>query len=164
MPCEMCGKDVPLRRALIEGTTMSVCGSCVKFGIEQAPVGVQEVTGRSRVVESLERRDRRQKTRDIYSEMSEELVPDYADVIRDARTRRGLDLDALAAKLLEKRTVLARVEAAEMRPPDALVKKLERELEIKLMEKPDAAIQPKKAASRSLTLGDLIKEQMKKKD
>ncbi len=145
---------------------MNVCPSCVKFGVEQAQqAGVREVTGRSSMVESLERRDRRSKSRDIYSEIEEELVPDYGDVIRDGRTRKGLDLDQLAQKLLEKRTVLAHVESGDMRPPDALVKKLERELDIKLTEKPEAAYQIKKqGGEKALTLGDLLKEQMRKKD
>ena len=162
--CEMCGKEVPsLRRAIVEGTTMSVCGGCVKFGVEQA--GAQtEVTGRSRVTQSLEQRARRSRSRDIYDDMQEELVEDYGERIRAARQRTGMTVEQLGERLREKAATLAKVEAGSFHPPDALVKKLERELGIKLKEKPEkpAGVGAPKPASGPLTLGDLIKQQMEK--
>ena len=161
--CEMCGKDFPsLRRALVEGTAMSVCGGCVKFGVEQA--GAQtEVTGRSRVAASLEKRAQRGRSRDIYDEMQEELVADYGERVKNARTRRGMTIEQLGEKLKERVPTLAKVEAGSFHQPDSLIKKLEKELGIKLTEKPEAPSsaggpQPK---SGPLTLGDLIKRQLK---
>lgn len=169
--CEMCGKELPsLRRALIEGTTMSVCPNCVKFGVEQA--GHQtEVTQRSRMTQSLERRAQRSRSRDIYSDMQEELVEDYGQRVRDARSRRGMSVEDLAAKLMEKQSIIAKVESGSYHPPDSLIRKLERELEIKLTEKPETPAgmggqsfggQPQKK-SGPLTLGDLIKQELEKK-
>jgi putative transcription factor len=161
----MCGKEVPaLRRATVEGTVMSVCGGCVKFGVEIAGAS-QEVTGRSRVVESLEKRAARARTRDIYDEMQEELVENYGEVVRQARLRKGFaTTEDLGKKLLEKKATLDKIEAGTLHPPDALVKKLERELGVKLMEKPEApaGVGGPKADNRSLTLGDLIKKAAKK--
>src|SRR5438034_514647 len=135
--CEMCGKEVPsLRRAIIEGTMMSVCGSCVKFGVEQAGAA-NEVTGRSRVTQSLDRRAVRAKPRDVYSEMQEELVEDYGDRVKRARTAKGYTLEQLGEKLKERRDTLANVESGKYHPEEALIKKLEREFGIKLKEKPE---------------------------
>ena len=161
----MCGKEFPsLRRAIVEGTAMSVCGGCVKFGVEQA--GQQtEVTGRSRVTQSLEKRAVRGRSRDIFEDMKEELVEDYGDRVRQARTRRGLTLEQLGEKLKERVSELAKVEAGTYHPTDALVLKLERELGIKLKEKPEVPAGvggPKPAKSGPITLGDLIKDELAK--
>lgn len=162
MQCEMCGKDVPnLRTATVEGTRMKVCGSCADFGVEN--VGEeQEVTGRSKVTESLEKRKRRMKSRDIYSDMQEELVPDYGDRVQAARESKGLNQEELAKDLKEKRSIIAKVEHGKHHPSDQLVKKLERTLGITLMEKPEPVSQGSSSSSSSkgMTLGDMLKKEL----
>lgn len=163
--CEMCGKELPsLRRATIEGTVMSVCGNCVKFGVEHA--GAQtEVTGRSRVTQSLERRAARSRSRDVFDEMPEELVEDYGQRVRRAREARGLTLEQLGEILKTRRDTLAKVEGGSYHPEEALIRKLEKELSIKLKEKPEAPAGvggQMKQPDKALTLGDLIKQQMDK--
>lgn len=150
-----------LRRATIEGTVMSVCGNCVKFGVEQA--GAQaEVTGRSRVTQSLERRAARGRSRDVFEQMQEELVEDYGQRVRRAREQRGLTLEQLGEKLKTRRDTLAKVESGSYHPEEALITKLEKELGIKLKEKPETPAgmggQPPPSATKALTLGDLIKQ------
>lgn len=166
--CEMCGKEFPsLRRATIEGTTMSVCGNCVKFGVEQAGAKT-EVTGRSQTTAALERRAVRAKSRDIYDQMQEELVEDYGTRIRQARERKGLTVEQLGERLKERASNLANAEKGTYHPPDTLVAKLERELGIKLKEKAETPSgiggRPVGAGSGAgFTLGDLIKQQRDKK-
>ena len=164
MPCEMCGADAPLRRATIEGTVMMVCPSCAKLGVEYVGAGA-EVTGKSRVVDSLQRRATRSRERDVYSEMQGELADDYGEGIRRARQKRGLSVEDLARKINEKSTFLSKIEAGQQRPSDELTKKLERELGVKLREAADAAgpsaTQPaKRSASGPVTLGDFIREKL----
>ena len=142
---------------------MSVCGGCVRFGVEV--VGAHnEVTGRSAAVSALDRRARRNRSKDIYDQMELELVPEYTTLIRDARVRRGLTPEQLAEKLSEKRTTIAQVERGELHPSDALVKKLEKELGLKLMEKPEftPTSTGKPAGPTAFTLGDLIRDAQKK--
>ena len=142
---------------------MSLCGGCVRFGVEVAGAKT-EVTGRSRVVESLERRATRAKPRDVFDQMEEELVPEYAKLVRDARVRKGLTPEQLDDRIKERRNTTAQLERAELHPSDTLVKKLENELGLKLMEKPDLV--PTKPASKGqggVTLGDLVKDATKKK-
>ena len=162
--CEMCGKETPApRRAIIEGTLMQVCGNCVKFGVEQA--GQHEVMGqRSRVVETMQRREVRARPKDIYDNMQEELVEDYAQVVRKARLAKGFaTTEDLGKKILEKKGTLDKVEAGAMHPDDKLVKKLEGELGIKLMEKPEmpVGVGGKKDAGKAVTLGDMLKDAMR---
>lgn len=164
--CEMCGKELPsLRRATIEGTIMSVCGDCVKFGVEHAGAAA-EVTGRSRVTQSLERRAARGRSRDVFEEMAEELVEDYGARVRRAREARGLTLEQLGEILKTRRDTLAKVESGSYHPEETLIRKLEKELGIKLKEKPEApsGVGGKPSTpDKALTLGDLIKQQLDKK-
>jgi putative transcription factor len=65
----------------------------------------------------------------------------------------------LAAKINERTSVIAKLENGTMRPTDALLKKLEHELNVKLTEKV-ALVKAEGGAShgKTLTLGDLIKK------
>ena len=163
--CEMCGKELPsLRRAIVEGTTMSLCGDCVKFGVEQAGPK-NEVTGRSRTTAGLENRAARARTRDVFSDMPEELVEDYGERVRMARQKLGLSIEDVGKQINERQSELAKLEQGTYHPPDTLVKKLERFFNIKLMEKPEApagvgAQKPTKGGP--ITLGDLIKDELAK--
>lgn len=164
----MCGKEFPtLRRALIEGTSMSVCGGCVKFGVEQAGAKT-EVTGRSQTAQAMERRAVRAKPRDIYDNMQEELVEDYGERIRRGREKKGMTVEQLGERIKERASNLANAEKGTYHPPDTLVAKLERELGIKLKEKPETPAGMggqgfTGSAAKDLTLGDLIKKQLEKK-
>lgn len=162
--CEMCGKELPsLRRAIVEGTAMNVCGNCVKFGVEQAGAHT-EVTGRSRATAGLEQRAARSRTRDVFTDMPEELVEDYGARVRDARTRMGLSIEDVGKKINERQTELAKLEQGTYHPPDTLVRKLEKFFGIKLMEKPEApaGVGGPKVKGGPLTLGDLIKSELEK--
>jgi len=165
--CEMCGRTIGApRRALIEGTVMSVCGDCVKFGVEQAGART-EVTGRSHIQQSLDRRAARGRSRDIYDQMEEDLVEDYSDRVRLARARKGWSIDDLGKQIMEKATILSKLEAGTYHPPDPLIAKLERALDIKLKEKVDATASAAAASNKPsgpVTLGDLIKRELEKGD
>lgn len=163
--CEMCGKELPsLRRAIVEGTMMNVCGNCVKFGVEQA--GAQnEVTGRSRTTAAIESRAVRSRSRDVFSDMPEELVEDYGERVRNARNKLGLSIEDVGKKINERQSDLSKLESGSYHPPDTLVRKLEKFFSIKLMEKPEAPAGvggPKPAKGGPITLGDLIKDELAK--
>lgn len=163
--CEMCGREVPaLRRAIVEGTMMSVCGNCVKFGVEQAGQA-NEVTGRSRVTQSLDARAKRAQPRDIYAGNETELVLDYGERVKKARMERGISVDDLGKKLNERVAILHKVESGSYHPDDGLVIKLEKEFGIKLKEKVEKTTTTtmSKTPDKALTLGDLIKQQLDKK-
>ena len=89
---------------------------------------------------------------------SQELVEDYADIIRQAREKRGLSTEELGLKINEKESFLKKIEAGKTAPTELLISKLEHFLKIKLLvPAPDekTAHTTAKAPSRELTLGDL---------
>lgn len=133
MQCEICGKESTLKRTVVEGTVLMVCPQCQKFGIDKeeenfAPIPIN-------VVERLKRREKKLKEKDIFEGKEEILADDYSQKIRNARNRMNLTIEDLGKKINEKKTVIAKIENGEMIPTDELVKKLERALHIRLMEK-----------------------------
>jgi putative transcription factor len=157
--CELCGKDVTfLRKVTIEGVQLEVCTECAKFGIEAKREAPKEDAPMPIVAQRLESRERRGKPKDVYDAGGkDELADDLGKRIRDARSKRGMTHKELAMKINEKVTVLSKVETGEMRPDDRLVKKLERELGIKLKEKVPETLAGKESKSESLTLADHIR-------
>src|SRR3989442_135652 len=82
--------------------------------------------------QSLDNRAKRAQPRDVYAEMAEELVEDYGERVKRARTAAGMTLEQLGEKLKTRRDTLAKVESGSYHPEEALIKKLEREFNIKL--------------------------------
>ena len=60
------------------------------------------------------------------------LDEDYAEIIRHARTEKGLTHEQLASNIMEKSTLLRRLETGSLKPDENLARKLERFLGIKL--------------------------------
>ena len=87
------------------------------------------------------------------------MAEDYSKRIRDGRTARGWSQEQLGAKINERVSTLSKIESGTMKPTDDLVSKLEKSLNIVLIEKVPL-IKPEGKASRnsSFTLGDLIKK------
>lgn len=138
--CEMCGKAGPLYTAMVEGTQLKVCEGCGKFGrVIARPVVVQKKVS--------------QKT----PELVEELVEDFAKIIREARERQGVTQKDFALKLNEKESAVQKWESGAMSPSIDTAKKLEKLLKVKLVvkEAPETAVLEKNA-SGPLTIGDLL--------
>jgi len=157
--CELCGAEVSrTKEVAIEGTTLSVCPTCTKFGDEiMAPV-VRRASMRPAIAQRLEARKRRLTPRDVYANPGEEeLADDLPARIRRAREARGWKQADLGAKINEKVSVIAKLESGAISPGDGLVKKLERELDIRLKEKVEPVAVKRSGASSGLTLGDLVK-------
>ncbi len=161
MICELCGADVPhTKNVAIESTVLAVCNNCAKFGDEVSTPVVRRGTMPPVIAERLEARKRRQTPRDVYADAGqEELADDFPQRIRRAREDRGWKQADLGAKINEKVSVIAKLESGTISPNDALVKKLEHHLGIKLKEKVVPIAMKKASASGGLTLGDLIKMQ-----
>jgi putative transcription factor len=161
MICELCGKNVTFtRKVTIEGVQLEVCAECAKFGIESKKQAPKEEGPKPVIAQRLEVRERRSKPRDVLQATErEELVDDFARLIRDARSRKGMTQKDLAMKINERLTVLSKVETGDMRPDDKMISKLEKELGIKLKEKVVDTPVAKGMSSSTLTLADLIKMQ-----
>ena len=110
------------------------------------------------IAQRLEARKRRMTPKDVYEQTGElEFAEDFPQRIRTAREARGWKQSDLGAKINEKASVIAKLESGAMTPGDGLVRKLERELGIKLKEKVQPVAVKKQTAAGGLTLGDLVK-------
>jgi len=164
MPCEMCGKEVPrLRKVQIGGTALEVCNECARFGedrpapaIEAAPVASGPAAVAEPPVRTFVHHGRK---RDALSQGEMELADDYNRRIINGRRKKDITQEELAKRINEKKSVISRLETGEMRPSDRLIKKLEKALEIKLVERVEFQVETgkKKVASGGVTLGDLIR-------
>ena len=165
MICELCGSEVPrLMPTRIEESILQVCSRCQRYGEVQVSSEPRKKEADQDVVkERIEKRERRRKGRDIYTQIGTELASDYDVRIRKARQRMGLDQKKLAAKIQEKKSIIAKLETRSMRPDDRLMKKLEGTLGIKLTEEIEVENVRKTSSSGSFTIGDLIMMKMKEK-
>ena len=159
MLCELCGSDVTrARNVAIEGTILSVCPTCARFGDEVMTPVVRRTSMPPVIAQRLEARSKRLTPRDVYAQGGDdELVEDFPARIRRAREARGWKQADLGAKINERASVIAKLEAGGMSPGDALVRKLERELGIRLKEKVEPVAVKRQAAGATLTVGDLIR-------
>ena len=159
MICELCGADVPrLKNVAIEATILAVCTDCSRFGDEVATPALRQSTMPPIIAQRLDARKRRMTPKDVYTQAGElELAEDFPQRIRSARESRGWKQADLGAKINERASVIAMLEAGTMTPGDALVRKLERELGIALKERVQPVAVKKQAPGGGLTVGDLIK-------
>jgi len=155
MICEMCGKKVSsLKAILIEGSMLNVCGNCARFG---KPVKPEIAATPVEIAQRLELRDRRLRTKNVFENIENELVDDYARKIRDARTKMNMTPEELGKRINEKKTIITKIESGSMKPDENLIKKLEITLNIKLTEKTKTEKVETKRTGSTLTIGDLIK-------
>ena len=152
MLCEMCGKESDgLVRTAIEGSVLEVCTTCSKFGkVLSAPAGGAAGmgggngggggAGSTGVQERIGSHQKRMSERDLYAELPDlELDPSWSKKVREAREKLGLTQEQFGAKINEKVSVVHKLESGGMVPPDALVRKLERTLKVRLTARPEAA-------------------------
>lgn len=164
MQCEMCGETVRGTPKLVrvEGAELQVCSKCEKYGTE-----VQQVRRTDLKVPARGSATKPASTaggapaqiwhkRDMFDFMGGEVVDDYAVRIRNARMEKGLTQKDLAMQMKEKEHLIKKIENAELIPEDNVRKKLEKVLEIRLIDAPpEAEVEKKVPGNITPTLGDL---------
>jgi putative transcription factor len=158
MRCEVCGREIfgqPYYR-VIEGGKMTVCSRCAQFGTRDwDPKEKMQQNPRRRPVRSVATPRPRS---DIEAAETFELVDNYGELIRRTRQKKGMLVEDFAKKLNEKESVVKNLEKEQLNPSMTLIKKVESELGIKLLELATTAagpVQTKPMGPR--TLGDMIK-------
>lgn len=160
MQCEICGAEISGKshHIIIDRAEMNVCDRCKGFGKEVERRGPVTSTRRGApATNDMSMVPVRRARRDLFDRMKDQLVEDYADAIKRAREAKHLTDEELANKILEKVNIIRKVERSELVPDEALIKKLEKALDVKLTEgvaEPES--QGRREESRALTLGDLI--------
>ncbi len=142
--CHICGAlRESLFKSLIEGTSVSVCEDCSRFGkTVESPKSLQSkkfIVNRVEEIEIVER--------------------DYFLKIKNARENRGLTHGELAKLLAERESSLHHIETGKLKPTIKLAKKIEKVLGITLISKDyiGGNISKKNISNASLTIGDIVK-------
>ena len=161
MQCEMCGepvRGVP-KLVRVEGAELQVCSKCEKFGTE-----VQQVR-RTDIARPTQRHAGTAKAttpsptayrkRDLFDYMGGDIVDDYSERIRKARIEKGLSQKDLAMQIKEKEHLIKKIENKELMPEEDVRKKLEKALEIQLVDASVLESEKKISSKLAPTLGDL---------
>jgi len=164
MRCEICGQPIEegkSKKTKIDGSVMEVCPECSKFGVVQKQAPKPKFVSSRGKKPGNEVKQPTRTRRPMYSldEPTEELVEDYPSIIRNAREKKGLSREELGEKIYEKLSVINRIESGKMDPDLKLAKKLERTLNITLLEKiSDMDLEDfRNRTSGGPTLGDIVK-------
>ena len=149
MECELCGqKSERLKKVKIDSAIMSVCQKCEKFGIPLENMRVQNVSPpqksatpvfipQARAVPKVtggnhSRNFHKKKDSDIENL---EIVPDFNELIKSARTNIGISQEEMADRMKEKRTLIAAIERGSIKPDIKTARKFESLLNINIVEK-----------------------------
>ncbi|NLO78290.1 MAG: TIGR00270 family protein [Methanomicrobiales archaeon] len=154
--CEVCGTAIPGEPILvqIDGAKVWVCPKCARLGTEiSKPPGarVPGVKPKAGVKAAPIKR-----SRDVFDMMGGDIIDDFHVVIRDARMAKGWGLKDLALEIKEKENLIKKIETGFI-PEDQVLKKIEKVLEIQLIEKVDSDMKTSGASSMTTTLGDVIR-------
>ena len=147
MLCDMCGSPGKLFKTIVEGTELSVCQECSRFG---KVVGI--------IKQSTTRPIAKAESEKPETEVMELLVEDYAEKIRKKRESLGLNQKEFAKKLNEKESLIQKIESGHFEPSIGLAKKISRILQIKLVEEYEERHENQpRPKLEGFTLGDFIK-------
>ena len=146
MRCEICGKNIigkPIR-VKIDGSVMQTCKECSKFG------KVQKEPRKPAKPRTIPRRPR-------IREPSYEVSEDFNTIIRQAREKKAWSREELAKKLYEKASVIGRIESGKMIPDIKLARKIEKILNISILDKIEDEQPEDTVSSRrgGTTIGDI---------
>jgi putative transcription factor len=159
--CPICGGVIwgGGEKVLLEGAKIRVCQSCAQHGkkiVTRSKQSRRKYSSRTRTKKSTQKstpKYTRTQTEDLV------IVSDYADKIRNARNARNLTQEKFAKQIQEKESLMRRIEAGKTKPTIKLAKKLQKALNIKLLEQPDEVIVDTKKfmkrTSGGSSLGDI---------
>lgn len=151
--CEMCGANGELVSAIIEGTQFKVCNACSSFG---------KIVKEAENVHKPAFREVHEK--DLKEEV-EFVTYRCGAMVKEAREALGMSQEELAKKMNERESVVHAIESGHLKPSIELARKLEKSLQIRLVENYAKEQEKPKVnfKNEGLTIGDLIKLKQKEK-
>ena len=169
--CEMCGAErASLTTAKVEGAELELCDDCADFGTEvkttsssgSTKYSTSSSSGTSSASSgssggSSSSGGGSTRRRDMFDDM-DEVATDYDQRIREAREGEGLRQEDLAKELNEKASLIRKLERGDVLPSDEVQQKLERRLDISLVEgSGDSDTEWEGSDGTTTTLGDVVK-------
>jgi len=159
MICEICGREFGGKgfRIVVEGAELKVCPNCKKFGSSPNVKRKVPHSGGDGPLSGLLSRPKPSGPRRP-KESNLELVEDYNKLVKDKRESKGLSQAELGKQINEKESLIHRIETKHMRPSTKVARKLEKALDIKLLEFIEGIdVESKRSLNQGLTIGDIIK-------
>ncbi len=152
LSCDICGKENVKAIILLEGAKLLACGSCMRSG---------------RIIQRLDQVDSgpliREKPLQRGMEESREIVEDYGRRIKNARDKAQLPIAVVAERIKETESYLDAIENQRIMPTFEVARKIEKELDIKLIEQVDnntsASVVTKAKRFSEPTLADILLSQ-----
>ena len=169
--CEMCGAErASLTTTKVEGAELELCDDCKEFGTEVRTQSSSSTSTKYSTSSSGSSSKSsgskssggsggggRSRRRDMFDDM-DEIAGDYDERIRGAREGRGMSQEDLANELNEKVSLIRKLERGDILPSDDVRKKLERKLDITLVEGAESDDSEwSGGGSTTTTLGDVVK-------
>ena len=157
----------------VDGARLLVCERCRRFGVEVKKKPSKSVTSTVKpLINTPQKAQRPARPRPMHvkalrAEISEyELAENYPQQIRTARESLKLTQSEFAQKIGERLSIVQKLETGKMRPSDTLVEKIDRVLRINLRTtvEEDMASHHYQKPNTDLTIGDIAKPVVKKKD
>lgn len=148
--CEMCGVEARLYDVIVEGSMLSVCERCRGYG---TAIDIEPKK------ESSLLRKRKVQRKIFIEEPVDFVIESAGRVVKESREKRGLTQVQLAGMAGVKESVVHKIETSLMKPDLATAKKLERILDVKIIEDykdPENKVQFN-LDDENVTIGDLIK-------
>lgn len=160
MQCELCGRDCGCRPATVDGVRMMLCPNCLN---QHGKIIQEPISHRTEKISTSPPKEKKPVYRDIYKDMKTDLdlVSNWNERIIDARKKKGLTREQLGFKIGERTVTVGKIENGDLRPSDDLIKKLEKELEISLLEevKGISKLPSSSSSKQGFTIGDFIKKE-----
>ncbi|MEM3841264.1 MAG: multiprotein bridging factor aMBF1 [Candidatus Micrarchaeaceae archaeon] len=148
--CELCGSQMSSPYVvLVEGVELRVCAKCAR--------GKKVVSHAQQQSTSSGKPQRQSKPHQAAKEEDMDIIEGYGEVIKAAREAMNIPIKVLGEMINEKDTLLLRIEEQKTIPNIRLAKKLERALNIKLLEQPEAeSPQGQTGGKRNFSIGDIV--------
>lgn len=165
MECETCGRYIERgKKVKLEGSIVITCDECAAYGEV-----IDEVT--------IQKKDKAQRDEKKVNELfdiefsdEERLIENFGNIIKNAREKANMKQEDLAKKINQPKSLIQRIETGKFKPSVGLAKKLEKILNVKLVENSEEEKENKMVKtlstvekSKDITLGDLVVIRKKEK-
>lgn len=153
--CELCGADkVSTYKTTTSGARVDACNRCIdRLGLSKPipPANTRSLNPKQSTV--------RISGPNIMHKSDRELAPDFHKRIKQARETKGWDQREFARRMNERLNIVQRIENGN-RPTDALIKKIEKVLDVELLIESLASNtrQTSSQGTRNMTIGDAYED------
>ncbi len=153
--CELCGADnVSTYKTSTSGARVDACNRCIdRLGLTKPVPTTNRITSNKFSTQS------RISGPNIMLNSDKELAPDFHKRIQQARKAKGWDQREFARRMNERLNIVQRTENGN-RPTDALIKKIEKVLDVELFIESVASNSRHTSTTggRNMTIGDAYDE------